>query len=89
MIPYPGNYAVPGAMWPGSVWPAEPMPHGDLRTAYGGTETLTYICYIDVQAQHTLLASPGGTYDIAPAGQGFDYGLPSVPGDGLWTLVEG
>ena len=81
--------SVPGAMWPGSAWPGEPLDAALSLFAYGGTETLTYIAYIDVTAGHTLLAVPGGTYAMQPAGLGFDYRLPSVPEDGLWTAVEG
>ena len=89
MTAYPGNYAVPGNMWPGSIWPAEPLAVSLATFQYGGTEQLTYINYIDVQAQHTLLATPGGTYAMEPAGLGYNYGLTSVPNDGLWTAVEG
>ena len=89
MAAYPGNYAVPGAMWPGSVWPGEPLATAVSLFAYEGTEQLTYIAYIDVTAGHTLLATPGGIYAMQPAGLGFDYGWPSVPDDGLWSPVEG
>jgi hypothetical protein len=83
----PGNAAIPGASVPGAMQPGSitggTVPSGYL---YGGTEQLTYIDYIDTTAGHTLVATPGGgPYQIAPAGQGFNYGFAVPPPDGLWT----
>ena len=41
--------------------------------------------YIDVQASTTLVAAPGGTYDMAPAG---NWDMPVPPADGLWSAAE-
>jgi hypothetical protein len=54
---------------------------------FTGPETLVYPGYIDLGAQHTLVAVPGGTYQIIPAGQGdpvIDANNPVPPADGLW-----
>ena len=37
-----------------------------MRVAYGGQETLTFMDYIDLGTGRTLLAEPGGMYDITP-----------------------
>jgi hypothetical protein len=52
---------------------------------FQGAETLCYVDYLDTIAGHTLVAAPGGTYQIAPAGEGFDYGFAIPPPDGLWA----
>jgi hypothetical protein len=38
-----------------------------MRAAYTGHEALTFGDYIDLETGRTLLAEPGGVYDIAPA----------------------
>jgi hypothetical protein len=40
---------------------------GLVRAAYTGHEALTFGDYIDLETGKTLLAEPGGVYDIAPA----------------------
>ena len=82
-----GFNSVPGEAWPGAAWPGQPP--GTATTVsylYGGTLQVTYIAYIDTGAGHTLLASPGGVYQIAAAGQGYDYGSTVPPQDGMWTI---
>ena len=48
---------------------------------FTGSDTRIYSQYRDLATDRTLVASPGGSYDMAPAGQ---YGLPVPPGDGNW-----
>ena len=38
-----------------------------MRVSYNGQETLTFGDYIDLGTGKTLLAGPGGVYDITPA----------------------
>ena len=38
-----------------------------MRAAYTGHEALTFGDYLDLDTGKTLLAEPGGVYDIAPA----------------------
>jgi hypothetical protein len=49
---------------------------------YLGTAPRVYPAYLDLTADKTLDALPGGQYWMAPA-QGAG-GLPVPPGDGLW-----
>jgi hypothetical protein len=51
---------------------------------YLGYETRTYVQYLDADADRTLIASPGGTYDIRPAGS---LNFPLPPADGMWELA--
>jgi hypothetical protein len=84
---YPGFYAIPGAMFPGAIWPGDTLSAVAGEFIFTGTETLTYSQYLDVQAGHTLVAQPGGEYEIEPA-SGYPYPLPEPPGDGRW-ISEG
>jgi hypothetical protein len=52
-----------------------------VHCRYLGFETRTYVQYLDAEASTTLIASPGGSYDIVPAGS-LDFPVP--PADGLW-----
>ena len=38
-----------------------------MRAAYTGNEALTFSDYMDLETGRTLLAEPGGVYDIMPA----------------------
>jgi hypothetical protein len=78
---YPGIYAVPGSMWPGSAWPGDPAPAAAAEI-FTGTQTYIYPQYLDELAQHTLVAHPGGVYEIEPASG--NPGVPAIPGDGRW-----
>ena len=91
MSTIPGCYDIPAIVWSGAMWPGKPWLAVTAAeyTMSGTFETFTYIAYIDVQAGHTLLARPGGTYQIAPAGQGYDYGSTVPPPDGLWAAADG
>ena len=85
MSTYPGFYAVPGSMQPGSGWPGDPLAgSADQFAAFTGIETLTYPQYIDMATQKTLVAQPGGTYDIMP-GSGYP-GVGPLPDDGRWII---
>lgn len=79
-----GNSAVPGATWPGAGWPGQPLG-AVVITGYlfGGPETLVYPSYIDVNAQHTLVAEPSGTYLMSSPSPALDQSIP--PADGFWT----
>jgi hypothetical protein len=82
---YPGNYAAPGSMQPGSIWPGDPLSAAsDTYAVFTGNETLTYLQYLDVQAGRTLVAVPGGTYDVAVASGYVNVGL--LPDDGRWII---
>jgi hypothetical protein len=48
---------------------------------YLGYETRTYVQYLDQEAGTTLVADPGGSYDMLPAGS---WDMPVPPPDGLW-----
>jgi hypothetical protein len=52
---------------------------------YLGYETRTYVQYLVEPAGTTLIADPGGSYDMAPAGS---WVLPVPPADGLWETAE-
>lgn len=49
---------------------------------YTGADTRTYPAYLDAATRLTLVAEPGGVYEIAAAGDDAD--LPVPPGDGRW-----
>lgn len=88
MTTYPGIYAVPGAMWPGAIWPGDSVTSTPVTVeVFLGTEILIYPQYLDVVAGHTLVASPGGSYQIQVAS-----GYPGVtavpPGDGRWQASQ-
>lgn len=55
-----------------------------MKAAYTGCETLTFQDYTDLDTGRTLLAEPGGAYDIAPAS---GHQVPDVP-EGWFTPVE-
>lgn len=38
-----------------------------MKFTFGGESTTTYAEYIDADRQSTLVAEPGGTYDVAQA----------------------
>jgi hypothetical protein len=84
---YPGDFAVPGNAWPGTIMLGQPLDVSLALYKFNGPVTLVYPDYIDAQAGHTLVASPGGIYDILIPGPGL--GAPAVPNDGLWAAVEG
>jgi hypothetical protein len=52
---------------------------------YLGYETRVYPQYLDLTAGGTLIADPGGEYDLAAAGS---LDLPVPPADGLWEAAE-
>jgi hypothetical protein len=52
-----------------------------VTCTYLGHEVRTYPQYLDADTSCTLIAAPGGSYDIAPAGS---LDLPVPPADGLW-----
>ena len=52
---------------------------------YLGNFTRTYTQYRDTAADMTLVADPGGTYDMAPAG---GVAMPVPPADGLWQAAD-
>ena len=87
---YPGPYAVPGLMWPGFGWPAEPVAEWaapGLPWRYTEVYTLIYVQYLDLAAQQTLVAQPGGTYYMNVVG---DPGLQAAPpADNRWTQSTG
>lgn len=56
------------------------MPYNFL-----GFGTRTYPQYRDIEADTPLIAEPGGTYDMTPAGS---MPLAVPPGDGLWEEVQ-
>jgi hypothetical protein len=82
---YPGNYAVPGLMWPGFALPAQPVT-GFVEGVwlFTGNYTCTYPQHIDATTEVTLVAQPGVGYDINPVGG--DPGVSEPPGDGRWVL---
>ena len=53
---------------------------------FTGDSTLTYVQYMDVQADRTLTAVPGRPYEMAPAG---NWNLPVPPADGRWEPAAG
>lgn len=57
-----------------------------MKATFNGDAITTYAEYIDAGQARTLVAEPGGTYDIAPAA-GHARELP-MPPDGRWTPVK-
>jgi hypothetical protein len=57
-----------------------------MTHAYGGTETRQYPAYRDASSGSTLVAEPGGSYDMEPVAGAED--LPVPPRDGLWPVPE-
>lgn len=55
---------------------------GGISYLFSGPETLVYPSYIDVNAQHTLVAQPQTVYEIEPPP---GTNQPAVPPDGFWT----
>lgn len=53
-----------------------------MKATFNGDATTTYAEYIDAGQARTLVAEPGGTYEIAPAA-GHVRELP-MPPDGRW-----
>ena len=51
---------------------------------FTGDSSLTYPQYLDNADDNTLTASPGGTYDMRPAGS---LNLPVPPADGRWETA--
>jgi hypothetical protein len=85
-----GSSAVPGAAWPGAGWPGVPLSTAAVTAwTFSGPEQLFYPSYIDLQAGHTLVATPGGgPYQILQAGAGDpvqDADSPVPPPDGFWS----
>lgn len=83
--PYPGDYAVPGLIWPGFMLPGQPVAgfvQGEWL--FTGLYTCIYPQHIDATTEFTLTAQPGGSYDINPVGG--DPGVTEPPGDGRWIL---
>lgn len=78
--------AVPGLACPGAAWPGSVVAAAAANShLYKGSETLVYPDYIDTGAGGTLVAAPNGTYQIAPAGLGVNYGHAVPPPDGNWV----
>ena len=57
-----------------------------MKAKFNGGAVTTYAEYIDAGKARTLVAEPGGTYDIAPA-RGHARELP-MPPDGRWTPAK-
>ena len=76
--------AVPGAAWPGFILPGQVLT-GSAPSGYvfNGPETLVYVDYTDLDAGHTLVASPGGRYRIYAPSPVLEQAVP--PADGLWS----
>lgn len=51
-----------------------------MKAKFNGGATTVYADYIDAEAGSTLVAEPGGTYDIEPA-RGHVRELPMPPDD--------
>ncbi len=47
---------------------------------YTGYQTMIYFKYLDLLTGHTLVANPGGEYEMQATESG-----PIPPGDGRWT----
>lgn len=52
---------------------------------YLGSETRTYTQWLDASTGRTLVADPGRSYDMYPAG---GLNLTAPPADGLWEVPE-
>ena len=52
---------------------------------YNGHYPVTYVDHINAATGRTLVAEPGGTYDVRVA-PGRNPGLSHVPGDGRWSV---
>ncbi len=50
--------------------------------AYTGYRRIIYFKFLDLQSGHTLVADPGGQYEIMAT----ESGISVPPGDGFWTL---
>jgi hypothetical protein len=84
---FPGDYAVPGLMWPGFILPAQPVTgYVTGGWLFTGNYPLIYPQYIDATTQVTLVVQPGGSYYITPVGG--DPGVADPPGDGRWTAAS-
>lgn len=57
-----------------------------MKYTFDGDVATTYAEYIDAERQSTLVAEPGGIYDIAPA-RGHARELP-VPPDDRWSAAK-
>jgi hypothetical protein len=80
---YPGDYAVPGLLWPGFALPGQPaagLTGGEWT--FTGNYPCIYPQYLDSSTELTLVAQPGGAYYITPVGG--DPGVADPPGDGRW-----
>ena len=88
MVSYPGNYAVPGLIWPGFTLPGQPAAGGSAPPPppttwqFTGNYPLFYPQFLDAATERMLTVQPGGTYDIMPVGG--DPGVTDPPGDGRW-----
>jgi len=51
--------------------------------AYTGYRRIIYFKFLDLQSGHTLVADPGGQYEIMAT----ESGISVPPGDGLWTSL--
>ena len=58
-----------------------------MAVRYLGSETMTYMDYVDLSTGTTLVAEPGCSYDIMPSG-GHAAEMPAMPSDGRFTVVE-
>ena len=79
--PYPGDYAVPGLMWPGFALPGEPLAGFQGEWLFTGLYTCSYPQHVDALTEQMLTAQPGGAYFIRTIG---DPGVTEPPGDGRW-----
>lgn len=57
-----------------------------MKHVFDGEATTTYAEYIDAERQSTLVAEPGGVYEIAPA-RGHVRELP-MPPDDRWSAAK-
>lgn len=80
---FPGDYAVPGLIWPGFMLPGEPVTGAAAASwLFTGNYTCIYPQHINSSTEFTLVAQPGGAYDINPAAG--NPGVSEPPGDGRW-----
>lgn len=59
-----------------------------MKVTYIGSETMMYLHYIDVDAGTTLVAVPGETYDVAPAGGNILSTGTDMPMDGRFVAAQ-